>query len=376
MQVRFSEQFSKLPQALIQQLRTQQGNPFCHPDFLHLLEHSGCVGPDQGWWPNHLWIESNQQPVFWLPLYRKSHSWGEFVFDQVWAEAYQRYGLSYYPKWVTAIPFTPSMGPRWWCHPEQDEQELLRLAVAAIHEQLGQGLGSSWHLLFSEQTFDVAGVPLLARKDVQFHWRNHGYENFDGFLAELKSRKRKAIKKERQRVAEQGVELTRVPGVELTESDWVNYFACYANTYQERGMAPYLSLPFFLQLGELMAQQIMMVKAMQGQRMIAAALFFHDQHNLYGRHWGALQPVDCLHFEACFYQGIEFCIEHKLQRFDPGTQGEHKLLRGFEPVITQSLHLIGETRFAQAIEEFLQRETEQIERYQQLASDYLPYRQS
>ncbi len=371
----FVDSFSDLPGEISQALRAQGNNPFFHGAFLQALEDTGCVSPQTGWNPQHLWLADQNKPVFFLPLYRKSHSWGEFVFDQAWAQAYQRYGVAYYPKWITSIPFTPSLGPRWWCHPEYDEAALLECALAAIMDRLQSGAESSWHLLFSHLP-PVVEQQLLVRKDVQFHWHNHGYASFDEFLEQLKSRKRKGLKRERQRVQEQGVSLQRKLGSQLTEADWVDYYGCYANTYHERGAEPYLSLEFFLSIAEPLADQIMMVQGMRQHKMIAAALCFFDKGTLYGRHWGALERVECLHFEACFYQGIEFCIEQGLQRFDPGTQGEHKLLRGFEPVPTQSWHLIAHSAFENAIADYLQAETEQIERYQGLARQHLPYRES
>ncbi len=381
MQVHIAQRFADLPTGLVQQLASPNRNPFFCAPFLAALEETGCVSPSQGWQPCHLWIERDGEPLFYLPLYKKMHSWGEFVFDQSWANAYHRYGLNYYPKLVTAIPFTPSPGPRWWVRSGADEAALWQAARDYIDELLARGNASGWHLLFPQSdSLPVVDEEALVRRDTQFHWRNQGYQQFDDFLAQMKSRKRKSIRRERTKVAEQGVTLQRRSGAELTEKDWIEFYACYCNTYHERGMNPYLTLEFFQLVGRTMADNIMMVQAyrqVSGQeRLIAAAICFFDDTTLYGRHWGALQEVDCLHFEACFYQGIEFCIERGLQRFDPGTQGEHKLLRGFEPVPTQSRHWIAHSAFRDAIADFLRAEIQHAERYREHAAEYLPYRET
>lgn len=375
MRIHLVPAFDQLPAMLRQALAAPDAHPFFNGDFLQLLEQTGCVTPEKGWLPRHLWIERQGEPVFLLPLYEKTHSWGEFVFDQRWAQAYHQHGVPYYPKWLSAIPFTPSIGPRWWVKPGEDAITLLAAALAHIGSVLADGQISSWHLLFAEgwpAGFDPVGM--LPRHDVQFHWRNHGYRTFDDFLQQLKSRKRKNIRRERQRVAEQGVSLRVREGVDLTEQDWYDFYHCYSNTYFVRGQEPYLSPAFFQGIGRARPHQIMMVQAYRGDRLIGAALSFHDQTTLYGRHWGALEEVDCLHFEACFYQGIDYCIAHDLQRFDPGTQGEHKLVRGFEPVQTTSWHWIGHPAFREAIAAYLEREKADVLRYQEVAGEWLPYR--
>ncbi len=374
MEVHIERSFDDLPKSLLSQLARGGSNPFMSSHFLGALESSQCVSPQQGWQPQHLWIESDGQPNFYMPLYLKSHSWGEFVFDQSWAQAYRRVGLNYYPKLVTAIPFTPSLGPRWWCALPAQEDACLALALGKIEQLSNQLHASSWHLLFSKTALKIDGPSLLARRDTQFHWMNRDYESFDQFLELLKSRKRKSIRREREKVEEQGVTLTRKLGSALDSEDWQQFYHCYCNTYRERGMEPYLNLSFFKQVGQTLSEQIMMVQAHRQGQNIANAIFFFDDDVLYGRHWGALEKVDCLHFEACFYQGIEFCIEKGLQRFDPGTQGEHKLMRGFEPVTTDSFHWIHHHGFRDAIAEYLQTESSQMERYHQTATEYLPFK--
>lgn len=365
--------FEHLPAELRATLSAPSAQPFFNTHYLQALEQSGCVSAARGWQPCHLWIEQQGEAVFFLPLYEKTHSWGEFVFDQRWAHAYHQHGLAYYPKWITAIPFTPSVGPRWWCRPGADETALLSLALNHIGGQLALGSISSWHLLFS-QTPPPSSPPLLARHDVQFHWHNDGYSSFEDFLARLKSRRRKNIRRERQKVQEQDMILSRRDGTSLSDEDWALFFQCYRNTYLIRGHEPHLNLAFFRQIGAARPHQIMMVQAHRDDRLVGAALCFHDEATLYGRYWGALEEVDCLHFEACFYQGIEFCIERGLQKFDPGTQGEHKLMRGFEPVQTTSWHWIGHPAFRTAIADYLEREKHEVLRYQEVAGEWLPYR--
>ena len=364
---------AKIPGAIQAEISKLGQNPFFNGRFLQVLEQTGCVSPQAGWEVQHLWLSVDEEPVFFMPLYKKRHSWGEYVFDQFWADAFHRHGLRYYPKWVTCIPFTPSIGPRWWVRLDVDEQWCLQQVFQWLQERMAAGEGSSWHLLFNDR--DIQGWPDLAvRKDVQFHWRDQGYSDFEGFLASFKSRKRKGIRRERQRVAEQGVSVQRKRGIDLTQEDWQHFYRCYCQTYHERGMAPYLSQSFFIQIGSHMAQQIVMMLACLGEEPVAAALCFFDNTTLYGRYWGALRKVDCLHFEMCFYQGIEFCLQQGLSRFDPGTQGEHKLLRGFEPVETRSWHYIAHAGFRQAIATFAEQEQSQIEGYQDRANRYLPFK--
>lgn len=398
MRVHTVNAFRLLPEELRSALSSLR-SPFFNADFLGLLEHTRCVCADTGWQPSHLWIEDSDKPVFYLPLYEKNHSWGEFVFDQRWAQLYQEHGYRYYPKLVTCVPFTPSVGPRWWCADESRLHELMATAFSHIESGLSSGRWSSWHLLFSENSsllhnpsisLPHAPAPppihkkpfsasaskkfLLNRQDTQFHWVNHDYQQFDDFLARLKSRKRKKLRHERNRVAEQGVILQRKEGVTLTHEDWQEFYACYRNTYLVRGQTPYLTAAFFNAIGAARADQIMMVQARRDDQLVGAALFFHDNETLYGRHWGAREQVDCLHFEACFYQGIEYCIERGLRSFDPGTQGEHKLLRGFEPVQTTSWHWIAHPAFRDAIARHLDWEKNQSERYFEAAGQWLPYK--
>ncbi len=356
-------------------------NPFVRHAYLETLEDSGSADADSGWTPRHLLLEENGAAVAALPLYLKDHSYGEFVFDWGWAEAWSRHGLAYYPKLLTAIPFTPSVGPRFGVASGRDPGQLGAELVAAVLDDTGrQGL-SSWHLLFpdaeGQRHLRAPGddEPLLGRQDVQFHFRNPGYESFEDFLASLRSKRRKNLRKERRKVADQGVVMERHVGADIRREDWKAFYRCYVSTFLKRsGHAGYLTEAFFDRLLERMPEQLMLVLARREGRVVAGALFLFDAQRLYGRWWGALARIDCLHFETCFYQGMEFAIERGLQVFDPGTQGEHKLMRGFEPVKTRSVHYIRDPRFRAAIADYLQREKAHTDAYGRHASEYLPFR--
>jgi len=356
-------------------------NPFLSHAFLSSLEDSGSADADSGWRPRHLLLERDGQAVGALPVYLKDHSYGEFVFDWGWAQAWTRHGLEYYPKLVSAVPFTPSLGPRLGVAPGEDAEAIGRAALAAIRSEAeAQGL-SSWHLLFPDEASRTALAPdddeLLVRRDTQFHFRNPGYGDFDDFLAGLKSSRRKNLRKERRKVAAQGVTLERLRGDDIGMDDWQAFYRCYVSTFLKRsGHAGYLTRSFFTLLRERLADQLMLVVARQDGDVVAGALFLFDDERLYGRWWGALAKVDCLHFETCFYQGMEFAIEAGLRVFDPGTQGEHKLLRGFEPVATRSFHYIRDPRFRRAIADHLEYERAHARAYGEQAARYLPFRQA
>jgi len=358
------------------------GNPFVSHAFLHGFEASGCLGAGSGWHPRHLLLWDDDRVVAAMPLYGKDHSYGEFVFDWGWAEAFARYGVDYYPKLVTAVPFTPVAGPRVGIAPGQDAAAVHAALLTAIRELCVAENYSSWHLLFADGGQRRAlqavpgGVPLLRREAVQFHWFNQAYRSFDDFLATMRSARRKNIRRERRRVSEQGIVLTRKTGNEISGEEWRGFFACYQDTYRKRsGHGGYLNRAFFRYLGEHMADRLLMVIARTNDgKMLASSLFLHDDRRLYGRYWGALEDISCLHFETCFYQGIEFCIERGLSGFDPGTQGEHKLLRGFEPVKSVSFHWIADRRFAAAIADFLNRERPATDAWRERAAAFLPYK--
>lgn len=305
-----------------------------------------------------------------MPLFARSHSRGEYVFDFSWADAYHRHGLAYYPKLVTAVPFSPVVGPRW-------RGELAADTIwNGVQEALAVQQASGWHLLFPDQACreSLRELPLVERQACHFRWINRDYTDFDDFLASLQSRKRKNLRKERRRIMEQGLTITRHHSAQITAGDWAFFYQCYASTYMKRGQLPYLNEAFFSAVGESLAGQILLVLARDGDRPVASALYFFDDQRLYGRYWGCLEERDCLHFELCYYQGIEFAIEQGLAEFDPGVQGEHKILRGFEPVITWSLHHLREPAFQRAIADFCREEALHVQRYRDEARTLLPYR--
>jgi predicted N-acyltransferase len=356
------------------------GNPFLRHAFLSSLEDSGSADGESGWRPQHLVLERNGLPVAALPLYLKAHSYGEFVFDWGWAEAWSRHGLAYYPKLLTAVPFCPSVGPRLGLAHGEDLEAAVALLWSALESEAETRGLSSWHLLFANDRTRAPWLlaqpgKILERQDVQFHFLNPGYGDFDEFLGSLRSKRRKNVRKERRRVAAQDVQLERQVGRAISDADWAAFYRCYVSTFLKRsGHGGYLTREFFTLLRERMPEQLMLVVARREEQVIAGALFLFDEERLYGRWWGALGHVDCLHFETCFYQGIEFAIERKLSVFDPGTQGEHKLLRGFEPVTTRSLHYIRDPRFRAAIADFLERERDHVEAYGENAAELLPFR--
>lgn len=354
--------------------------PFMCQGFLAAMEGQHCATPDTGWQAMHLTvtddIRGSDGPRLIMPLYRKTHSWGEYVFDQEWAHAYQRYGLRYYPKLITAAPFTPATGPRWGSI--GDAAGLLGQTLDHIKALVEQGEASSWHCLFphDEQAAVLDAKGLLRRVGCQFHWFNRDYHCFDDFLGAFASRKRKNTRKERQAVQGLGLRFQRQPGDQLTPEDWARFYEFYASTYYKRGHSPHLTAEFFPAVASALGQQMLVdwVWLPDDDKPVAAALFFYDDDTLYGRYWGCRREIDGLHFEVCFYRGIEFAIEKGLKRFDPGAQGEHKISRGFEPVETCSYHWIGHPGFRDAIQHFLQQEKAYVDQYRGAAAERLPFR--
>jgi len=339
--------------------------PFLGKDFFDALQGCGAVAPKTGWQPCHLETEQG-----WMPLYLRSHSRGEYVFDYSWAEAYHRHGLAYYPKLVTSIPFTPVTGPRW-------RGDLSAASLwSGVKDRMAEHQASGWHLLFPDAAAreQLQELPLVSRQACHFRWLNRDYRDFEDFLGQFQSRKRKNLRKERRRVQEQGLTITRHHGDRISASDWAFFYQCYASTYLKRGQLPYLNEAFFSAVGERLSEQLMLVLARDGERPVAAALYFFDAECLYGRYWGCLEERDALHFELCYYQGIEFAIEQQLAAFDPGVQGEHKILRGFEPVITWSMHHLREPAFHRAIADFCREEAVHVQRYREEAMTLLPFR--
>jgi len=352
--------------------------PFLDYDFLLGLETSGSTTASSGWQPCHFLLRSGAAARLVLPAYLKSHSYGEYVFDWSWADAWRQCGLAYYPKLVTAIPFTPAHGPRLLASEDLDAGAAWELMLPAVTNWLRDEGLSSWHILFPpEQESDrLSGLGLAQRRSVQFHWFNRGYTTFDDFLATFSSRKRKSLRRERRRIEEQGLTLERLTGAEVSAHAWETFHRFYQLTYAKRsGHGGYLSREFFTEVCPRLGDQVMLVLARDGGEPVAGSLFFRGGDVLYGRYWGCVREYDCLHFEACYYQGIEYCIEQGLGRFDPGAQGEHKIQRGFEPVQTTSSHWIAEPELARAVADFARRERHHIDAYQTDAATYLPFRE-
>lgn len=349
------------------------GYPFLRHAFLAALEDSGSVTPATGWQPAHRVARLDGVVQAIMPLYLKQHSWGEYVFDWQWADAWERAGRRYYPKYVSAVPFSPVQGPRLLAR----NAEAAQLLLDTLDDELKMQRVSSLHLLFNDGYEDswLAERGWLQRLGCQFHWFNRGFQCFDDFLAACNSRKRKNFRKERQAIAAQGIEFHWLAGRDISCGDWQRFYPFYAATYLKRGRQPYLTPAFFTRLAEQMPEALRLVFAQHGGREVAGAFYLVGDDTLYGRYWGCLEEYDNLHFETCFYQGMERCIAEKLQRFDAGAQGEHKLLRGFEPVLTQSWHKL-QPGLHEAVADFLGQEREGIKAYQQDALDYLPYRRA
>lgn len=350
--------------------------PFLRHEFLVALEAEGCLGERYGWLPRHLtlWDEDGQL-IGAAPLYLKFNSYGEFVFDWAWADAYSRHGLEYYPKLVSASPYTPATGPKLLTHPQAPEGTRETL-IAAGQELAEQMKVSSLHWLFTtpEETVALEDTGLMRRVGCQFHWENRGYADFDAFLATLSSSKRKNIRKERRRVVEAGVTFRPLDGHTATPDDWRLFHQLYESTFDKRGGIPTLSLGFFQSLATSLPDGVLLVMADHEQRPVAAAFCLVGEDTLYGRHWGCNEFFDNLHFEACYYQGLEFCIRRGMKRFEPGAQGEHKVARGFLPTETLSAHWISDLRFRDAIAKHLDYERAGMQDYMDEMHNRSPYR--
>jgi len=350
--------------------------PFLRHEFLLAAERSGSVSPDAGWHPCHLSLYDDTNKLrAALPLYQKDHSWGEFVFDWAWAQAYAQAGLAYYPKLVSAVPFTPAPSSRLLLRANEDPEASSALLQAAI--QLADDRNcSSLHILFPE----AAELPMLRdaglrlRKDCQFHWHNHGYGDFDDFLATFSSAKRKKTRRDRRRVAEAGITFRRLRGSDLDAEIWQVIYRLISMTFMRRGSLPYFSMDFFVEISRSLPDNIFVILAEHQGQPIAAAVFFESPRVLYGRYWGSDGHYDALHFETCYYQGIDYCIDTGKQLFEPGTQGEHKVSRGFVPVPTWSAHWLRQAEFFSAIGDYLDAERQHVERYMRSVDSHSPYK--
>jgi predicted N-acyltransferase len=351
--------------------------PFLRHEFLLALERHGCVGPATGWLPRHLvCFDDRGRLLGAAPLYLKDNSYGEFVFDWGWADAYQHHRLRYYPKLVSAIPFTPATGQRLLLSSPADPGAAAALIEHALEEVQRQRL-SSLHWLFPTAA-DMASLQaqgLLRRLGCQFHWRNRGYRDFDDFLDSLTAKRRKNIKRERRLVEEAGLVVRTLQGTEVSESEWRAFYDFYRSTFHRRGGIPTLTLGFFQEIAATMGDQVLLVLAQRGRHPVAGAISFRSDHTLYGRHWGCTAEYDSLHFEACYYQGIIYCIHYQLATFEPGAQGEYKVHRGFLPTLTESAHWIAHPGFRQAIAEFLHHETPAVQAYAEEWRRHSPFRE-
>lgn len=353
--------------------------PFMRHAYLVAMHDSGCASPASGWQLRLLSLRRQGRLLAACPIYLKSHSWGEFVFDGSWAQAYAHHGLAYYPKAVIAVPFTPVPGSRLLAIDEAWRRRLLAeaLALARQHE------ASSVHLLLGSDT-DLqcaAELGMMQRRGVQFHWQNPGCRDFEGFLSTLKQEKRKKIRQERRKVADAGVRFEVLEGPAIGPQQWAFFYRCYAQTYAEHGNPPYLNPAFFERMAADMPQHWVMWVARLGDQAVASCLLAVQglggpQAVAYGRYWGTLQHLDCLHFETCYYQPIEWCLRRGVCRFEGGAQGEHKMARALLPVDISSAHWVAHPGFARAIEDFLQREGQVMAQYQTELSERTPLRQN
>lgn len=354
-------------------LATQaDSNPFLSFAFLDALHETGCASAESGWQPQYLTLWNDGRLDAALPLYVKHHSYGEYVFDWAWADAYRRNGLAYYPKLLSAIPFTPVSGSRLLARDAVSERALIA-ALGSLQE--ASGLAST-HILFppEAQALRLQEAGFMLRTGVQFHWINRGYRDFDDFLSTLDRKKRKNIRAERRKVQEAGIRFRHLPGADATEADWRFFKRCYDRTYAAHHSTPYLNLDFFLRIGASMPQHLLLIIAERDGRPIASSLVIHDEQALYGRYWGTGEDLPCLHFETAYYQPLEFCISNNIMRFEGGAQGEHKMARGFLPHKTWSAHWLAHPAFADAVERFLEREADGIDAYIDELEERNPFR--
>ena len=350
--------------------------PFLRHEFLSALEETGCVGKNTGWQVAHLVLKQDGQLIGAMPLYLKRHSYGEFVFDWSWAQAYEQQGLNYYPKVLCAIPFTPVQGSRILCNPKSDATEIQSALIAGLKTLLAENDLSSAHILFplNNQAAYLEEQGFLLRDSVQFHWHNQDFQSFEQFLSVLTMKRRKNIRRERDLATKEAITFRHVPGKDSSDRDWEIFFACYQNTYLEHQSSPYLSEAFFKLWAKRLPDNLHLIFAERNGNPIAASLLVVDRQSskVFGRYWGALEHIPCLHFETAYYQAIEYCITEGIQTFEGGAQGEHKMARGFLPTTIQSAHFIKDPRFAKAIGHFLDREHQGIGAYVDELAEHSP----
>ena len=379
-QLEILDRLSDLPAQEWNALLPKDAGPFLRHEFLSTLEETGCVGSNTGWQVAHLALKDGQKLLGAMPLYLKQHSYGEFVFDWSWAQAYEQQGLQYFPKALCAIPFTPVQGSRILSAGDVDATLVGQHLIEGLKTVVLQNNLSSAHVLFpyAEEVKDLENQGFMLRDSVQFHWHNQGFESFEQFLAALTMKRRKNIRREREQVARELISFKHVPGKSSTDADWEFFYRCYANTYLEHRSNPYLSETFFKLWAQRMPENLHLIIAERSGNPIAASMLVVDQTSskAYGRYWGAIEHVPCLHFETAYYQAIEYCIANQIQTFEGGAQGEHKMARGFLPTTIQSAHFIADPQFAKAVQHFLNREHQGIGAYVDELAEHSPLKSS
>ena len=355
-----------------------EAHPFMRHEFLAALEHTRCVGAERGWQPCPITLSDAHGLAAAAAVFLKDNSFGEFVFDFAWAEAYARHGLEYYPKLTLAVPFTPATGPRLLVRAGLDRRALAAQVLEALDALARERGCSSVHALFLDDLDRevCAGSGWLLRRDCQFHWRNRGYQSFEQYLETFTAEKRKKTRRERRRVAEAGIRFRTYLGSELDPALLDRVYAFHRETFLRHGHEPYLTRRFFAEIVRTLGDALMVKVALHQDRPVAAAVFFWSAETLWGRYWGSEGAYHSLHFETCYHQGIEFCIERGIARFEPGTQGEHKISRGFEPSLTWSAHHIVEPHLRSAIAHFLEHEADWVEAYAGEVRRHVPYRKA
>ncbi|MEA9604095.1 GNAT family N-acetyltransferase [Polynucleobacter sp. JS-JIR-II-c23] len=361
-------------------LLTSDAGPFLRHEFLSALEETGCVGGNTGWQVAHLVLRDDQKLIGAMPLYLKQHSYGEFVFDWSWAQAYEQQGMQYFPKALCAIPFTPVQGSRILSARNVDADLVERQLIAGFKTLVLQNNLSSAHVIFPHDS-EAKGLKdqgFMLRDSVQFHWHNQGFENFEQFLAALTLKRRKNIRREREQVSRELITFRHVPGISSTNADWEFFYRCYENTYLEHGSSPYLNETFLKLWAHRLPENLHLIIAERNGNPIAASLLVVDptSSKAYGRYWGAIEHVPCLHFETAYYQAIQYCISNQIQTFEGGAQGEHKMARGFLPTTIQSAHFIADPQFAKAVQHFLDREHQGIGAYVDELAEHSPLKSS
>jgi predicted N-acyltransferase len=375
-QLEILDSLADIPASEWNALLPKDAGPFLNHGFLSALEETGCVGGNTGWQVAHLGLKDQDLLVGVMPLYLKQHSYGEFVFDWSWAQAYEQRGMNYYPKALCAIPFTPVQGARILSAPKNNTTDIYTKLITGLKSLLAANQLSSAHILFplASEVQAFADQGFMLRDSVQFHWHNQAFQSFEHFLSVLTMKRRKNIRREREQVSREQITFRHVPGKLSTDQDWEFFYRCYQNTYVEHLSSPYLNEAFFKLWAQRMPDNLHLIIAQRDQIPIAASLLVVDKPSskAYGRYWGAIEHVPCLHFETAYYQAIEYCIEQGIQTFEGGAQGEHKMARGFLPTTIQSAHYIVDPQFAGAVKHFLDREHQGIAAYVDELAEHNP----